>query len=259
MVKRNILLNPGPVIKYPIKRISSSHHGLASWNQRFGNNWIADRILWFIINFTNLTPNQITFIGLLSLLASAYFFLTNHLILGAIFFELRWIFDTIDGILARLKGSKSKFGAFWDNYVGNVGIFLCLFALIINQYNITKNPNWFLLGFLILFFRNLHSWESMKVLIILGSTARDLKESAKSKKTIIGSIISSTICLLSRYRLEDPFNLGDIDFLLFIIFPIISVFFGFLFEMWLLITIIMFLKAIFWFFYYSRLLINQDK
>lgn len=89
--------------------------------------WISSKIIK-----TKITPNQITFLSVITLLISAFFFLlATHLfiILGALFFLIGHILDGVDGVLARMKGMSSKYGDFLDNLAGlptRAVVFFCI-------------------------------------------------------------------------------------------------------------------------------------
>lgn len=66
---------------------------------------------------TPITPNQTTFICLLTGIVSAWYFWQggywNYLV-GALIFQFSFIFDQCDGEIARLKFMESKFGGWFD-------------------------------------------------------------------------------------------------------------------------------------------------
>ena len=238
-----------------IKNRPSRTSHLYSLNEVLFNTWIGDRIIWLLANFTKITPNQVTMLGFGSILISAFMFFTNHLILGAIFFNLRWILDLVDGGLAEIKGKTSKFGAFLDPYTGIVGVGMCILALSYKQFDLTGNSAWFLVAFLILFLRSLHCWESPMVCTILRTSAFE----KQGKDISHGRFTSRVYKFFAKHRLREPFSPPDLDFLMFVAFPVISVFTGFLLEMWIFTLGIMLLKVVFWFYFYSVTLINRGK
>lgn len=76
---------------------------------------IVERTLPFIANRTKITPNQLTLISfVLGLIAVYFFFLGDRssLIVAAILAEVGFIFDCMDGKLARLKGPYSGTGKY---------------------------------------------------------------------------------------------------------------------------------------------------
>lgn len=69
----------------------------------------------------HLTPNLVTSVGTLcAVVASIGFFGTGHLWVGAIVVAVVLFADSLDGILARLAGSSSAFGAFLDSTLDRI-------------------------------------------------------------------------------------------------------------------------------------------
>lgn len=67
-----------------------------------------------------ITPNQITILGVLVSIFSAYFFATwsinrIRLMIAALLLLISGLLDAIDGILARKTGQVSRFGGFFDS------------------------------------------------------------------------------------------------------------------------------------------------
>ena len=65
----------------------------------------------------NMTPNQVTGLGLLFGLAAAGCFFSGAHLPGAILFFLYYLFDYCHGELARMRGMSSRFGAYFDDFV----------------------------------------------------------------------------------------------------------------------------------------------
>jgi phosphatidylglycerophosphate synthase len=72
-------------------------------------NWLAS---------SDVTPNQITSIGLVLVLANCGLYLVNHntFWLG-VGLALSFTFDSLDGVIARRQGTQSKFGGYLDAVV----------------------------------------------------------------------------------------------------------------------------------------------
>ncbi len=62
-----------------------------------------------------LTPNMLTLLGFLLSAAAAGAIALNHLIWGAVLLFMAGVCDLSDGALARVQGSGSTFGAFFDS------------------------------------------------------------------------------------------------------------------------------------------------
>jgi hypothetical protein len=87
---------------------------------RFITHWFSILVVKLIGN-TRITPNQITFLSILVGLAATVFFLLGNpvsLLIGALLLEIFYIFDAVDGQLARYKGLSSVTGAYFD-YISN--------------------------------------------------------------------------------------------------------------------------------------------
>lgn len=79
----------------------------------FLNDWVV-RILYS----TPITPNQITFLSLVFGLLSVGFYVSDRpdaLLWGAIFLYGKVFLDNVDGNLARVRGTSSRFGRFLDS------------------------------------------------------------------------------------------------------------------------------------------------
>lgn len=70
---------------------------------------------------TPLTPNAITIIGTVGVVASALsLYPTGHLFAGTVICTVFVLFDMLDGALARVKGTSGPFGAFLDSTLDRV-------------------------------------------------------------------------------------------------------------------------------------------
>jgi phosphatidylglycerophosphate synthase len=79
----------------------------------FPNGWVV-RMLYP----TPITPNQITFLSLVFGLLSVGFYVSGRsdaLVWGAVFLYGKVFLDNVDGNLARVRGTSSRFGRFLDS------------------------------------------------------------------------------------------------------------------------------------------------
>lgn len=67
-----------------------------------------------------ITPNMITFTGLIAHVYIAYLIAQNYFIWAALLLLIFGLFDTLDGSLARLQGSASKTGMLLDSVTDRV-------------------------------------------------------------------------------------------------------------------------------------------
>ena len=75
---------------------------------------IAIRVTHAVRDWNWITPNRVSLAGVVLGVASGILFLEGQLAVGAVCFEIRFLFDCIDGKLARLRGQSSPQGAFLD-------------------------------------------------------------------------------------------------------------------------------------------------
>ena len=91
---------------------------------------ISIRITKYVA-MTELTPNQITFFSFLLVLISIIFLFTGHLITAGILYFLSYVFDNVDGEIARLKNKQSNSGFLFDSTLDRVKEGIIFFALMI--------------------------------------------------------------------------------------------------------------------------------
>ncbi len=85
-----------------------------SWWALLFNLYPAKYITYYLANKTNITPNVVTTISLLFAIFAGLSFLFDHFFIGAILYQISFIFDIVDGALARSKNLTSSIGAFYD-------------------------------------------------------------------------------------------------------------------------------------------------
>lgn len=98
---------------------------------------LARRLSLFIINRTNLTPNAITLGAFLFIpLAAAGYASGGYwgLLLGALFFEINYLFDCVDGTVARVKRMGTPLGTYLDPALDRWRIVILTVALAYGQH-----------------------------------------------------------------------------------------------------------------------------
>ena len=85
------------------------------------------------IHFLNITPNMITFIGLLTGLFSAYLLYEKKLYLAIIVWILSYYLDLLDGYIARKYNQGSVFGGWFDHISDFIKIGVFLYVLYIQK------------------------------------------------------------------------------------------------------------------------------
>ncbi|MDX3230116.1 CDP-alcohol phosphatidyltransferase family protein [Streptomyces sp. ME19-01-6] len=101
---------------------------------------VATPLVRWTAMHTRLTPNQLTWGAFLVGLGSAACFAQGDwrwLLLGALLYHVSFIFDCMDGKLARLTGTGSVFGAWLDFVFDRIRVVVCAVALMGGQYERT--------------------------------------------------------------------------------------------------------------------------
>ena len=116
----------------------------------FMNRWVV-RLLYP----TSITPNQITFLSLIFGLASAGFYVSgipDALLWGAVFLYGKVFLDNVDGNLARVRGTTSRFGRFLDSLADSLVTVLVYIAVTMYLVRTTGVQEYWILGLLGLLF-----------------------------------------------------------------------------------------------------------
>jgi len=100
-----------------------------------------------------LTPNQISLLGLLSALFSAYFYWSSQfdialLTVAAIFLLISGFLDALDGVLARLYGEVTFFGGFLDSLLDRYADAFVFLGIVAGW--LISDPVWIFWGFVAL-------------------------------------------------------------------------------------------------------------
>ena len=112
----------------------------------FMNRWVV-RLLYP----TSVTPNQITFLSLVFGLASAGFYISeipDALVWGALFLYAKVFLDNVDGNLARVRGTTSRFGRFLDSLADFIVTVLVYIAVTVYLVRTTGMQEYWVLGLL---------------------------------------------------------------------------------------------------------------
>ncbi|MEP7049635.1 MAG: CDP-alcohol phosphatidyltransferase family protein [Pseudomonadota bacterium] len=99
---------------------------------------------------TRITPNQITLSAVLVALVSAALLIVwpGHagLIVAAVVFELSYVLDCADGMLARWRAIASPAGHLLDFLMDELKAFCILAAVAVRLFQEQRDPRWLLLG-----------------------------------------------------------------------------------------------------------------
>ena len=118
------------MIKYKLDTFSNFDRKTNSPITKFLILPIGRLIALFFLNYTNLRPYQITFIGLFLAIISSILFLNSNFIIGSIIFYFSIIFDCVDGYVARIKKNGSAFGIILDGYIDFIKTIITILSII---------------------------------------------------------------------------------------------------------------------------------
>jgi CDP-diacylglycerol---glycerol-3-phosphate 3-phosphatidyltransferase len=94
-----------------------------------------------VIAKSGVSPNTLSLLGFLFSLVVAYLLTTGAFLLGGVLVLLASAFDMLDGALARVTGSTSKFGAFLDSSLdrySEIAIYIGLLAYFLGRGDSTQ-------------------------------------------------------------------------------------------------------------------------
>ncbi len=110
-----------------------------SWWAIVFNLPTAKYITHYIVNKTEITPNQVTTISFLFAIFSGVAFYFQNYFEGAILYQISYTLDIVDGSIARSKNLSSKIGAFYDVFTDWLKapiLFIILFLVMNNLYSL---------------------------------------------------------------------------------------------------------------------------
>lgn len=130
---------------------------------------VAARLVRLVAPYRWITPNLLTGLAtLLGLGAAACFAMQDRgwLVAGALLFHVSFVVDCMDGKIARLNGTGSMFGAWFDFMFDRLRVFICALALFGGQYARTGSAAYMWTLIVVVFldlFRYVNSQQMAKV------------------------------------------------------------------------------------------------
>jgi phosphatidylglycerophosphate synthase len=103
----------------------------------------------FLANNTSITPNQVSFFGIILAIAAGIFFSFGDwesLVIGYALLQLTIFTDFVDGNLARYSNKADTYGKWVDEFANKIHKFFWLLGVSIGLYNATNNPFYLALG-----------------------------------------------------------------------------------------------------------------
>ena len=115
-------------------------------------------ILAFLFQYTRISPNQITYLYILSGVIGGILFSFNNqssIIIGCLIFYFKGALDWTDGLLARIKDQTSLIGHYLDPWGSYVGYIFFISGLTIHCYDLTNKILYLFILICILIFKTL--------------------------------------------------------------------------------------------------------
>ena len=122
--------------KYTLEEIRQTQKGKGFWLKL--SNELASQLIYRIQKI-ELHPNWFTFVSLFFGVLFGLFLLNGYLLLSALFINLLYLFDNLDGQWARVKKLTSSFGAMFDSLVDGWNISIVVFAMGVYLYHQTED------------------------------------------------------------------------------------------------------------------------
>jgi phosphatidylglycerophosphate synthase len=164
--------------KYTLEDVRGSYKKKDSWWTVYLVDPVASRLILPTVNYTNITPNQLTVLAFLLGLTAAYQYYLGtfiSLITGAFLYHLSFICDCMDGKISRLKGTGSMFGGWLDYILDRTRVAICAFVLMFTHFKQTGDTTYLYLGFLICLLDSTRYMTSLLVLKLKNEMEKKLK------------------------------------------------------------------------------------
>lgn len=130
---------------------------------------LALRLVRLVYPYRWITPNLLSLFAFVLGLGAAYSFAMGDrwwLVAGAVLFHLSFVVDCMDGKIARLNGTGTIFGVWFDFIFDRLRVVLCTIALVGGQYAIDHQIRYLWLGAAIIgvdLFRYLNGSQMAKI------------------------------------------------------------------------------------------------
>jgi phosphatidylglycerophosphate synthase len=127
---------------------------------------MANRVSLFCANKTRLTPNQITLISFVMVIAAMFCFIQgswHFLVLGAVLYEFNYLLDCVDGTIAKMKKAHSVEGGFIDFFLDQWRNFIATFGLSYGHWLRHGDMTIFLVAMLYIFLEELYMLRDSKI------------------------------------------------------------------------------------------------
>ena len=218
-------------MKYSYNTIQKSLHSQEPWINVIIFKYITIPLVYFIVNYTKITPNIISIISLIFGLSSAYFYFTNEVFYGGLFYLISYIFDAIDGKVARIKSSGKAYGEWLDMAIDRLNLVFISTAIACNYFVTFEDVSILFLNsfFLGLFFIGsesryfINSYKLKNSITENSSKSKSKYQKWCKKKGLINDPISLVELLLFYLIIAPQLEIEFYSCIIFIIFLILRI------------------------------------
>lgn len=126
-------------MKYSYSSIKNSLHTQEPWINVFILKYITLPLVYIIVNYTKITPNIISLFSISFGVYSAYNYFTGNVLLGGVMYFISYIFDAIDGKVARITKTGKPYGSWLDTCIDRFNLIFITTAISYNVYVNTGN------------------------------------------------------------------------------------------------------------------------
>ncbi len=103
---------------------------------------LAAPLVWMNVNFLRIHPNVISLFSGLFAVLTVWEFFGGNLTVGAVFYLLSFLFDSVDGPSARAMDKKTRLGVVLEVWFDSTRLIGSSFALAWNLYESSGNFTW---------------------------------------------------------------------------------------------------------------------
>lgn len=196
------------------------------WWSSFVTSPLAIAVNYFVVDFQWLTPNILTLISFLTAIVSVLFIIVGgvqNFMIAAVLIHLSYVFDCMDGQMARYRKTTSLSGSFFDKLTDQIQVTLWFGAVGYAAYNQSHNVLPIFLAFTGVAFYSLRGY--VKYVTIYTAMSRDnhyleqlsKQESETGKKAIAGigfGLLANLKWFVGEQRKIILFNEGVFIFML---------------------------------------------
>lgn len=137
-------------MKYPYSEIKNSFHAREAWINVFFFKYFTVPLTYVITNYTRITPNIISIISLILGLASAYYYFAGMPLMAGGLYFVSYVFDAIDGKVARITKTGTPYGAWFDIAIDRVNLTLISLAISWTHYTTKEDVSILVLNLIFL-------------------------------------------------------------------------------------------------------------